>query len=68
MVAGVVKINNILNRAAAENRKITDVEAGDLVQIIGTIVVAGNVRRTAIILMGDKDSQEFIDSKDYSYP
>lgn len=66
LVSGVLKINRILNRTAAENRKITDVEAGDLVQIIGTIVVAGNVRRTAIILMGSKDSQDFINSKDYS--
>lgn len=63
---GLIKINNILNRSALENRRITDVEGGDLVQLIGTIVVAGNIRRTAIILMGDANSTAFIESKDYS--
>ena len=66
LIKGLHQINGVLNKTAAEGRKITDVEAGDLVQIIGTIIVAGNVRRTAIILLGSKESQAFIESKDYS--
>jgi ribonucleoside-triphosphate reductase (thioredoxin) len=63
---GLLQINSILNRSARQKRRIKTVEAGDIIQIIGTVVVAGNVRRTAIILLGSEDDQEFIESKDYS--
>lgn len=63
---GLMHINNIFNQSAEEKRRITTVEAGDCIQIIGTVVVAGNVRRTALILMGDEDDVAFIESKDYS--
>jgi adenosylcobalamin-dependent ribonucleoside-triphosphate reductase len=62
LARGMVQINNLLNNAVG--RQLIDVEAGDITQICGTIVVAGNVRRTALILLGK--SKEFIESKDYS--
>lgn len=66
LAKGLRQINNLFNKAAEEERKITTVEAGDVIQIIGTVVVAGNVRRTALILIGDESDQSFIESKDYS--
>jgi ribonucleoside-triphosphate reductase len=66
LAKGLLQINSIFNRAATEQRKITTVEAGDCIQIIGTVVVAGNVRRTALILLGDEEDTTFIESKDYS--
>lgn len=57
-------VGEILNRAYG--RQLTSVEVGDIVQNIGVCVVAGNVRRSAIILLGDADDDAFIQEKDYS--
>lgn len=37
----------------------------DIVNLIGTCVVAGNVRRSATIALGETDDDEFIDLKNY---
>jgi ribonucleotide reductase alpha subunit len=56
-------------------RKVLDLNSGELItvttivdimNIIGKAVVAGNVRRTAEIVFGEYDSQEFINLKDYN--
>jgi len=56
-------------------RRVLDVNSGELItvttivdimNIIGKAVVAGNVRRTAEIVFGEHDSQEFINLKDYN--
>lgn len=60
------KVNNILNNGVG--RKLRPTEWGDIIQLIGTCVVAGNVRRTALILVGDEDDKEFVQSKNYSLP
>lgn len=61
------KVNTILNNKL--DKKLTSVDWGDIVQLIGTCVVAGNVRRTALILIGDIEDKEFMDSKNYEkYP
>lgn len=60
------KVNNILNNGVG--RKLRPTEWGDIIQLIGTCVVAGNVRRTALILIGDEDDKEFVQSKNYSLP
>lgn len=57
------RVNEILNRRVGE--KLTPTEWGDIIQLIGTCVVAGNVRRTALILIGDRDDYQFINSKNY---
>ena len=57
-------VNELLNQG--QGRKLRPTEWGDIIQNIGTCVVAGNVRRTAIILIGDADDQEYIESKNYA--
>ena len=64
LVSMLGKVNEILNNRVGE--KVTSVEWGDIIQNIGVCVVAGNVRRTALILIGDPEDKEFIESKNYS--
>lgn len=66
LVSMLQKVNEILNRRVDDY--VTPTEWGDVVQLIGTCVVAGNVRRTALILIGDQDDKEYIESKNYSLP
>lgn len=64
LVTMLQKVNEILNRRV--NDYVTPTEWGDVVQLIGTCVVAGNVRRTALILIGDQNDKDFVESKNYS--
>lgn len=64
LVEMLTKVNEILNNRVGDY--VTPTEWGDVIQNIGCCVVAGNVRRTALILIGDQDDQEFIDSKNYA--
>jgi ribonucleoside-triphosphate reductase (thioredoxin) len=66
LVTMLTKVNETLNRRV--NDYVTPTEWGDVVQLIGTCVVAGNVRRTALILIGDQNDKEYIESKNYSLP
>jgi ribonucleoside-triphosphate reductase (thioredoxin) len=66
LVTMLTKVNEILNRRVSDY--VTPTEWGDVVQLIGTCVVAGNVRRTALILIGDESDKEYIESKNYSLP
>lgn len=66
LVAMLQRVNTILNRRV--NDYVTPTEWGDVIQNIGTCVVSGNVRRTALILIGDNDDQDFVQSKNYSLP
>lgn len=61
---GIQKINQILNASAGT--KITSVTALDVVNLIGAIVVSGNVRRSAQIAIGDHYDKEYLKSKDWS--
>jgi ribonucleoside-triphosphate reductase len=64
LVVMLDRVNEILNKRL--NDFVTPTEWGDVIQHIGCCVVAGNVRRTALILIGDKDDKEYIQSKNYS--
>lgn len=66
LVTMLQKVNTIINRRVGDY--VTPTEWGDVIQLIGTCVVAGNVRRTALILIGDNDDREFVESKNYSNP
>jgi ribonucleoside-triphosphate reductase (thioredoxin) len=66
LVEMLTKVNEILNRRV--NDYVTPTEWGDIIQLIGKCVVAGNVRRTALILIGDQNDKEFVESKNYSLP
>lgn len=61
LVWGVGKISEILIRRAG--KKIRPIDALDIMNIIGHIIVAGNVRRSAQIAIGDPDDVEFLLAK-----
>jgi ribonucleotide reductase alpha subunit len=61
LVWGVGKISEILIKRAG--RKIRPIDALDIMNIIGHIIVAGNVRRSAQIAIGDCDDIEFLLAK-----
>jgi ribonucleoside-triphosphate reductase len=47
----------------AKGRKLTSVECLDVTTLIGCCVKSGNVRRSAIIILGEADDQAFRDAK-----
>ncbi len=61
LVEGITKINKLLNSRAG--KKIRPVDALDIMNIIGSIVVAGNVRRSAQIAIGDAIDKQYMQSK-----
>ena len=56
-------VSDILDRNLSEPITITTIV--DIMNLIGKCVVAGNVRRTAEIVFGDADSEEYLDLKNY---
>lgn len=58
---GIKNINKILNLRV--DKKLRSVDALDIANIIGGIVVSGNVRRSAIIVKGDANDNIFIRAK-----
>jgi ribonucleoside-triphosphate reductase (thioredoxin) len=61
LVWGMMEINKILNSKAG--RRLSSVDCLDIMNIIGKIVVAGNVRRSAQIAIGDYDDMEYLRAK-----
>lgn len=61
LVWGILEINKLLNSRAG--KKIQPVDALDMMNIIGRVVVAGNVRRSAQIALGDADDFDFLRAK-----
>jgi hypothetical protein len=57
----MMEINKLLN--AKEGAALTPVDCLDIMNIIGRIVVAGNVRRSAQIAIGDPDDVEYLSAK-----
>lgn len=58
---GIEDINKVLNKRSG--KKLRPVDCLDIMNIIGSIVVAGNVRRSAQLALGDWDDLEFIKAK-----
>lgn len=58
---GILEINKILNTRA--NKKIRPIDVLDIINIIGYVVVSGNVRRSAQISLGDADDLQYLASK-----
>ncbi len=56
-------IRKVLDTNSGEPISITTIV--DIMNLIGKCVVAGNVRRTAEIVFGDADSEEYLDLKNY---
>jgi ribonucleoside-triphosphate reductase (thioredoxin) len=58
---GIGEISKILERR--KGKKLRPIDALDIMNIIGHIIVAGNVRRSAQIAIGDPDDVEFLLAK-----
>ena len=61
LVWGMIEINKVLNKKSG--RRLSPVDCLDIMNIIGRIVVAGNVRRSAQIALGDSDDIEYLRAK-----
>jgi hypothetical protein len=61
LVWGIGKISEVLMKR--RGKKIRPIDALDIMNIIGHIIVAGNVRRSAQIALGDPDDIEFLLAK-----
>lgn len=61
LVEGIGLISGILN--ARKGKQIRPIDALDIMNILGMIVVAGNVRRSAQIAIGDYDDLEYLKAK-----
>ena len=61
---GISKINKVLNNRAG--MKMRPIDALDIMNIIASIVVAGNVRRSAQIALGSDSDMEFLQAKMWS--
>lgn len=58
---GIAEISKILNSKAGKH--LSPVDCLDIMNIIGFIVVSGNVRRSAQLAIGDHDDIEFLQAK-----
>lgn len=58
---GIAEIHKILNLRSG--KKLRPIDCLDIMNIIGQIVVAGNVRRSAQIAIGDCDDFEYLKAK-----
>ena len=61
LVWGIGEIGKVLEKRAG--KKIRPIDALDIMNIIGAVVVAGNVRRSAQIAIGDADDVEYLLAK-----
>lgn len=66
LIKMLLLVNEILNDRLTT--KLTPTEWGDIIQLVGNCVIAGNVRRMALILIGDLEDKQFVESKNYSLP
>lgn len=61
LVRGIEQISRILENQ--RGKKLRPIHCLDIMNIIGEIVVAGNVRRSAQIALGDYDDKEYLRAK-----
>jgi ribonucleoside-triphosphate reductase (thioredoxin) len=61
---GIEQICDVLKGRVG--RKLRPVDCLDIANIIGAVVVAGNVRRSAEIALGDADDSHYLDAKNWS--
>jgi ribonucleotide reductase alpha subunit len=64
LVDGIEKITKIFQ--SREAKKLRSIDVLDICNIIGSIVVAGNVRRSAEIALGDPDDILYLRAKNWS--
>jgi hypothetical protein len=61
LIKGIEQIGNVLRQRAG--KKLRSIDVLDICNIIGSIVVSGNVRRSAQIAVGDSDDVLFLRAK-----
>ena len=61
LVQGIGNITGILKARAG--KQLRPIDCLDIVNIIGQVVVSGNVRRSAIIAIGDHDDLQYLKAK-----
>jgi ribonucleotide reductase alpha subunit len=61
LVWGMFEINRLIN--SRSGKRLRPIDCLDIMNIIGRIVVAGNVRRSAQIAIGDCDDMEYLRAK-----
>lgn len=59
---GIEQIQTIFNKRRPDLR-LTSVDVLDIVNIIASVVVAGNVRRSALICIGDHNDDDYLNAK-----
>jgi len=64
LVSGISQILAILE--SRYNRKLRPIDCLDIMNIIGSIVVAGNIRRSAEIAIGSARDVEFVNAKNWT--
>lgn len=64
LIEGIEKIAGILK--SREEKKLRSIDALDICNAIGSVVVAGNVRRSAEIALGDPDDYLYLRAKNWS--
>jgi hypothetical protein len=64
LVRGIEQIGRILEQKAG--KQLRPLNCLDIMNIIGSVVVAGNVRRSAQIAIGDCDDVEYLKAKHWS--
>lgn len=64
LVRGIAQISGILEDR--RGKQLRPIDCLDIMNIIGSVVVAGNVRRSAQIAIGDADDLQFLTAKRWS--
>lgn len=64
LVLGIDNIKKVI--AARAGKQLRPIDCLDIINIIGQIVVSGNVRRSAIIAIGDHDDIQYLKAKRWS--
>lgn len=64
LVKGITQISTVIRKRAG--KQLRPIDCLDIMNIIGSVVVAGNVRRSAQIAIGDPDDLQFLKAKNWS--
>jgi ribonucleotide reductase alpha subunit len=63
LVQGMKKIDELLNKNACN--KPSSVLILDIIDLIASVVISGNVRRSAILILGDDNDVEYLNAKNW---
>ena len=64
LVRGITQISGVV--AKRRGKQLRPIDCLDIMNIIGSVVVAGNVRRSAQIAIGDPDDLQFLKAKNWA--